>query len=103
MAPIRAEAPRPQAHLAMARRGRPAVRAYYVARAATPPAHAGPRALPGRMRLRVAPELVYRVVCGGDATVPGAISALGTTSSSAISFVSPPAKVMRIAVSSSDE
>ena len=49
------------------------------------------------------PELVHRVVCGGCAKVPGAIGALGTTSSSVISFVSPPANVMRIAVSSSDE
>ena len=48
-------------------------------------------------------ELVHRVVCGGCAKVPGAIGALGTTSSSVISFVSPPANVMRIAVSSSDE
>ncbi len=37
------------------------------------------------------------------AKVPGAIGALGTTSSSVISFVSPSANVMRIAVSSSDE
>ena len=51
----------------------------------------------------VAAELVYRVVCGGGAKVPGGIGALGTTSSSVINFVSPPAKVIRMAVSSSDE
>ena len=57
-----------------------------------------------RVRLRVAVgKLVHGVVCGGCAKVPGAIGAIGTTSSSVISFVSPPGNVMRIAVSSSDE
>ena len=88
----------PQEHLEMARRSRSAERAVSAARAETHAAHDGSVALPGRMRLRVAAELVYRVVCGGCAKVPGAIGALGTTSSSVISFVSPPANVMRIAV-----
>ena len=79
-------------------RSRSAERDVSVARAEAHTAHDGSGALSRRMRLRIAAELVYRVVCGGCAKVPGAIGALGTTSSSVISFVSPPANVMRIAV-----
>src|SRR5687767_10158393 len=103
LASVGAEPAGSEEHLEMAQRSGYAKRDVPAARAQPHAAHDVPVALPGGVRLRVAVELVHRVDCGGCAKVPGAIGALGTTSSSVISFVSPPANVMRIAVSSSDE